>query len=349
MTTDRCRAQHPAPISAAGPSGMDAGAGTGEARPAVHGAAGRPDGAVSAERCLDLSFASLSQINRQRCQRWHPGFPEDSWTGADWSNAMQGEAGEAGNVVKKLRRAELGTQGALDPPALALRAQLGDEIADTVIYADLLAQFYGLDLALCVARKFNAVSEREGFPERLSVTDATKRGTDGAVPAEPRTIDLSRVRGYMWTDPDGAQRMIPPDEIGVVVADEAPEPAKRRRHIACQLPMPDRRWCVRQIGHEGDCACSIALTDAPELLNATLAAGEALPKPPRVIAWDWKQQIPLDELRAALDAGLVHLHEVDTQSDECAIVLANAPMEPAAVQAAYDRATAEATPDGTDA
>jgi NTP pyrophosphatase (non-canonical NTP hydrolase) len=241
------------------------------------------DEAVSAERCLDLSFASLSQINRQRCQRWHPGFPEDSWTGADWSNAMQGEAGEAGNVVKKLRRAELGTQGALDPPALALRAQLGDEIADTVIYADLLAQFYGLDLALCVARKFNAVSEREGFPERLSVTDATKRGTDGAVPAEPRTVDLSRVRGYLWTDPSGTQRAIPPDEIGVLVADSVPAPAK-----------------------------------------------------PRVIVWDWKKQLPLDELRAALDAGLVHLHEVDTQSDECAIVLASAPMGPAAVWAAYE-------------
>lgn len=119
-----------------------------------------------------LTFDQVSKTNRARCQRWHPGFPADSWTGADWSNAMQGEAGEAGNVVKKLRRAELNTRGALDPSVETLRQQLGDELADTVIYADLLAQFYGLDLASCVARKFNAVSAREGFPERLPVQDA---------------------------------------------------------------------------------------------------------------------------------------------------------------------------------
>lgn len=121
---------------------------------------------------LDLTFGRLSEINGRRCQRWHPGFPNDAWTGADWANAMQGEAGEAGNVVKKLRRAELNTQGALDPTVAVLRDQLGDEIADTVIYADLLAQYYGLDLAVCIARKFNAVSEREGFPERLALLAA---------------------------------------------------------------------------------------------------------------------------------------------------------------------------------
>lgn len=115
-----------------------------------------------------LTFGELGAVNRTRCQRWHPGFPDDAWTGADWSNAMQGEAGEAGNVVKKLRRAELDTKGALDPDVSTLLQKLGDEIADTVIYADLLAQYYGLDLAACIRRKFNAVSEREGFPERLA-------------------------------------------------------------------------------------------------------------------------------------------------------------------------------------
>jgi NTP pyrophosphatase (non-canonical NTP hydrolase) len=124
----------------------------------------------------DLTFRLLAETNRTRCQRWHPGFPADSWTGADWSNAMQGEAGEAGNVVKKLRRAELNTRGALDPSVETLREQLGAEIADTVIYADLLAQFYGLDLAEHVARKFNAVSSREGFPERLPQPGETAGG-----------------------------------------------------------------------------------------------------------------------------------------------------------------------------
>lgn len=48
-----------------------------------------------------------------------------------------------------------------------LRNQLGWELADTVAYADLLAQYYGIDLGRAVREKFNHVSEREGFPERL--------------------------------------------------------------------------------------------------------------------------------------------------------------------------------------
>ncbi len=116
----------------------------------------------------DLTFARFSATNRARCQRWHPGFPYDGWTGSDWSNAMQGEAGEAGNKVKKLRRIETGLLAASDVTREQLLADLADEIGDTFAYLDLLAQFYGLDLVTCVARKFNRVSAREGFPERIA-------------------------------------------------------------------------------------------------------------------------------------------------------------------------------------
>ncbi len=119
----------------------------------------------------DLTFQQFSATNRARCMRWHPGFPgDDGWTGADWANAMQGEAGEAGNVVKKLRRIETGMTATARPgDSLAeLRAQLADEIGDVVAYLDLLAQFYGLDMANCVASKFNRVSEREGLPEHVA-------------------------------------------------------------------------------------------------------------------------------------------------------------------------------------
>jgi len=43
----------------------------------------------------DLTFAEVARVNRLRCERWNPGFPDDGWTGADWSNALAGEAGEA--------------------------------------------------------------------------------------------------------------------------------------------------------------------------------------------------------------------------------------------------------------
>jgi NTP pyrophosphatase (non-canonical NTP hydrolase) len=120
----------------------------------------------------DLSFGDLSKINRQRCVRWHPGFPtDDEWTGADWSNAMCGEAGEAANVVKKLRRVECSLQGRADPPPPELLVRLGEELADTIIYADLLASKYGVDLPAAIVRKFNAVSIREGLPERLELRE----------------------------------------------------------------------------------------------------------------------------------------------------------------------------------
>jgi len=115
------------------------------------------------------TFAEIARLNRARCERWHPGFPDDGWTGADWSNAMAGEAGEACNVVKKLRRYDFGIQQAAADARPELLAKLATEIGDTFLYLDLLAQHYGLDLAQCVVDTFNRVSVREGFPELLEV------------------------------------------------------------------------------------------------------------------------------------------------------------------------------------
>lgn len=119
----------------------------------------------------DLTFKAVSDVNRSRCQRWHPGFPgDDGWTGADWSNAMQGEAGEAGNIVKKLRRLETGMLSTrADGERSELLRKLADEIGDVYAYLDLLAQFYGLNIADCIRDKFNAVSVREGMPERIDI------------------------------------------------------------------------------------------------------------------------------------------------------------------------------------
>lgn len=119
----------------------------------------------------NLTFDDVTKINRQRCEKWHPGFPDDEWTGADWSNAMQGEAGEAGNVVKKLRRLETGLTSKRHgmPTEGELRAKLADEIADTFLYLDLLASYYEIDMPRAIVAKFNRVSEEEGFPERLEI------------------------------------------------------------------------------------------------------------------------------------------------------------------------------------
>lgn len=116
----------------------------------------------------NLTFNQLARANRARVARWHGDFKGGAWSGADWSNAMCGEAGEAANVVKKIRRVETGAApGPDDPPMNRLLLDLGLELADTITYADLLAQYYDLDLGAMTARKFNMVSIRQGFPDRL--------------------------------------------------------------------------------------------------------------------------------------------------------------------------------------
>lgn len=114
---------------------------------------------------MSLEVDYISTINRERSKLWHG--ETEPWTGADWSNAFQAEAGEAGNVVKKLRRIETGVQGSQDPDREALLEMLAEELADTFFYMDLLAAYYDIDLTEAFIRKFNLVSVREGFPHRL--------------------------------------------------------------------------------------------------------------------------------------------------------------------------------------
>lgn len=116
-----------------------------------------------------LTFDDLTRANRRRCEKWHPGFPnDDTWSLADWSNAMCGEAGEAANVVKKIRRIQTGLSGRVDPPSEELKVMLGEELADVICYLDLLATKAGIDLPAAIVAKFNAISIREGFSDRLS-------------------------------------------------------------------------------------------------------------------------------------------------------------------------------------
>jgi NTP pyrophosphatase (non-canonical NTP hydrolase) len=137
---------------------------------------------------MGLDFEEMSTMNAQRAERWHGRNwldAKDPWSLADWANAMGGEAGEAQNIVKKMRRIEANLWDKQTYPGDAtvvlsrlaqlhgseayeeLREMLGNELADVVLYADLLAQKAGLDLAACVRTKFNRTSEVQNFPERL--------------------------------------------------------------------------------------------------------------------------------------------------------------------------------------
>lgn len=122
---------------------------------------------------IRLDFDTVTRVNRARCQRWHPGFPSDDlWNGADWANAMQGEAGEAGNIVKKLRRLECNYADQVTGLQWnELGDMLAEELADVYLYLDLLAQKYNIDLPTAIVAKFNKVSQEQHFPERLTLQD----------------------------------------------------------------------------------------------------------------------------------------------------------------------------------
>ncbi len=102
----------------------------------------------------------LRRVNAARWEAWSEGRGEDPLF---QSNEFGGEAGEVMNVVKKLEREARGWRGSRDTVE-----HLGDEIADAIICLDSLARSYKIDLKEAVIRKFNATSDKNDFPHKLT-------------------------------------------------------------------------------------------------------------------------------------------------------------------------------------
>jgi NTP pyrophosphatase (non-canonical NTP hydrolase) len=87
--------------------------------------------------------------------------------------AGTGELGELASLLKMRNRERDGLPGNKFSPS---DKQVADELADVLTYLDLLAAALGIDLGNAAVEKFNEVSERVGFPDRiraLSVTPST--------------------------------------------------------------------------------------------------------------------------------------------------------------------------------
>lgn len=118
-----------------------------------------------------LTFRTVANINSWRSKVWHPSGKE--WSLLEWAGAMCGEAGEAANVAKKIRRIEMGLntpktiRASTTDRETLVRTQLAPEIGDTYIYLDLLAAKAGLKIEDCIRLSFNAKSEELGFPQRI--------------------------------------------------------------------------------------------------------------------------------------------------------------------------------------
>jgi NTP pyrophosphatase (non-canonical NTP hydrolase) len=114
-----------------------------------------------------MNFRDFSIFNRRRCEA-EKGFNHklSSWSLSDWFTATLGELGEASNIAKKLNRVRDGIPGN-DKSEPELRAALADELADTFIYLDLLAQSQGINLEAAVIDKFNRTSAKIGYDDKL--------------------------------------------------------------------------------------------------------------------------------------------------------------------------------------
>lgn len=120
----------------------------------------------------DLTFNQFRVINVARCLRWHPQGIE-SWSASDWMTAIMGELGEVASLIKMRNRERDGLPGNKFSPT---SKQIADEVADVFAYLDLFAACKGIDLGRAVAEKFNEVSERLDFPERITIDDRFQQG-----------------------------------------------------------------------------------------------------------------------------------------------------------------------------
>jgi len=111
----------------------------------------------------------IRHLNQERCDRWHNN--KDDWTLGDWGNALAGEVGELCNVVKKIRRHEINASVKYNTPELfALLDSFSEEVADVLLYLDLLCWKVGIGpdhLLEILKSKFNEVSMANEWPDLI--------------------------------------------------------------------------------------------------------------------------------------------------------------------------------------
>lgn len=108
------------------------------------------------------TLADLRVANEKRQEEWckeSGEIPDLAFRGLE----LAGETGEACNVAKKLEREKHGWRG-----SRATLEDLGTELADVVICADLMALAAGIDLMAAVREKFNATTEKVNLTTKLA-------------------------------------------------------------------------------------------------------------------------------------------------------------------------------------
>lgn len=122
---------------------------------------GYPSDALDFNDLRRENLHRLPHFKNNKGKQAHSEPDGSDWTILEWAGAMCGEAGEAANVAKKFRRGDFDFDNPSHVDALA------DELADAIIYADLVAARAGIDLGEAVRTKWNKTSAKIGYAGRL--------------------------------------------------------------------------------------------------------------------------------------------------------------------------------------
>lgn len=116
-----------------------------------------------------MDIFELQKTNAERAKRWHNNGKSD-WNLLEWCGALCGEAGEAANIAKKIRRLDMSLpnkeKGVDKINDELLKAELAKEIADVIIYGLIIMDKLNVNGAVIIADIFNQKSIEYGFPER---------------------------------------------------------------------------------------------------------------------------------------------------------------------------------------
>jgi NTP pyrophosphatase (non-canonical NTP hydrolase) len=114
--------------------------------------------------------ARLPQFKNRKGEQAHANADGSDWSLNDWGIAVTGELGEAASILKQIRRGDLSLDEA--------RESLGKELADVLIYLDLLAIQCGIDLGKATRDKFNEVSLRVNSTVFITLNDTLQIGVE---------------------------------------------------------------------------------------------------------------------------------------------------------------------------
>lgn len=146
-----------------------------------------------------MNLSEFQKINAARATRWHQG-DLNHWTLLEWAGAMCGEAGEAANVAKKIRRITIGLpnkeSGLTDGDLDGLRTKFGKEVADTIIYGLICLSAIDFDATEVIAAVFDHKSMEYGFPERAPFAFSVPPITNRQEAAEAFAMSLGVSRRF---------------------------------------------------------------------------------------------------------------------------------------------------------